>query len=130
MSPSRNTSAPLVLGIAGGAAAAVALFLPWYDIFGDSASAFEVYERADVYLLVLCAAGVLITAGNVARRRAWFPVSLALVGGLALSGPLMLRFEAGFGKDANDAISYGWYAYLLGAALMCVAAVLAFRGER
>jgi hypothetical protein len=116
---------PFYLAIAGGVAAGVALLLPWYDIFGESASAFEVYERADVYLVAFAVAGVLIALANLGRPRPSFPVAMGLVGGLALGPPLMLRFEAGFGKDANDAIAVGWYVYLAGAGLMCAAAVLA-----
>jgi hypothetical protein len=117
---------PLYLAIAGGVSAGLALLLPWYDIFGESATAFEVYERADAYLAAFAIAGVVIAIVNVSRPRAWFPVAIGLVGGLALGPPLMLRLEAGFGKDANEAIAVGWYVYLAGAGLMCGAAVLAY----
>jgi hypothetical protein len=130
MTPFDATRAPLYLAIVGGTAAAVSLLLPWYEVFGETASAFEVYERADVYLLVLSVGGVLLAAANLSRPRAWFPAAIGLVGGLALGGPLMLRLEAGFGKEANDAIAAGWYVYLLGGALMCLAAVLALRATR
>ena len=122
---SRTTRIPFYLAIVGGVSAGVALLLPWYDVLGESASAFEVYERADVYLLVFAIAGAVIALANVGRPRASFPVAMGLVGGLALGPPLMLRLEAGFGKDANEAIAVGWYVYLAGAGLMCAAAVLA-----
>jgi hypothetical protein len=123
---SRTTRAPYYLAIAGGVSAGVALLLPWYDVFGQSASAFEVYERADVYLAVFAIAGAVLAIVSLGRPRSWFPIVMGLIGGLALGPPLMLRFEAGFGKDANDAISVGWYVYLAGAGLMCAAAVLAY----
>lgn len=123
---SRATRLPSYLAIAGGIAAAVALLLPWYEILGETVTAFKVYERADAYLLAFPVVGVVLAIMNAARPRAWFPAAMGIVGGLALGPPLMLRLEAGFGKAANEAISAGWYVYLAGAGLMCAAAVLAY----
>ena len=123
---SRATRLPSYLAIAGGIAAGGALLLPWYEILGETVTAFEVYQRADAYLLAFAVVGVVLAIVNAVRPRAWFPTAMGLVGGLALGPPLMLRLEAGFGEAANDAISAGWYVYLAGAGLMCAAAVLAY----
>jgi ABC-type uncharacterized transport system permease subunit len=122
-----RSSAAAYLGVAGGALVCVSLFLPWYDFLGENVSAFETYARGDVYLAALGFAGIVVAIVNRTRPFTSFPIAIGLLGGLALGGPLLLRLEAGFGKAANDAIAAGWYVNLLGAALMCMAAVAAFR---
>jgi hypothetical protein len=122
-----GSNVAVYLGVAGGALVCVSLFLPWYDFLGENVTAFETYARGDVYLAALGFAGIVVAILNRVRRWPSFPLVMGLLGGLALGGPLLLRLEAGFGKAANDAIAAGWYVNLLGAALMCAAAIAAFR---
>ena len=125
-----GSSVAVYLGVAGGALVCVSLFLPWYDFLGENVTAFETYSRGDVYLAALGFTGIVVAIVNRTRRSQSFPLVMGLLGGLTLGGPLLLRLEAGFGKAANDAIAVGWYVNLLGAALMCAAAVTAFRAAR
>src|SRR5919109_1991052 len=121
-------TAACYLAIGAGALAIVALVLPWYH-YGDglpTVSAFEVFRRGDVYLTVVAAVAIAAAVSNLLAPWNWFPLALALLGGLALGLPLFLRLEVGFSSEDFDFAGIGMYLGLIAGVAMCVAAALSF----
>jgi hypothetical protein len=119
------------LAIGAGALSIVALLLPWYEYGAareglPSVSAFEVFSRGDIYLTAVAVAAIAAAVLNLLAPRKWFPLVLALLGGLLLGLPLFLRLEVGFTSEDFDFAGVGMYLHLIAGVAMCAAAALAF----
>jgi hypothetical protein len=121
----------------------VSLFLTWYqlDVAGGGENvptynAFELLERSDIYIVILCAAAPAVAAAGflpAMRRFGLGQWGLTAVGALAA---LLVIYRGSerpqllvFGQLLDTTLEYGWYLSLLAAIAMAAGGVWALSGR-
>jgi hypothetical protein len=118
-----------LLGMGSGAVVIGSLLLPWYRYETSSESAFELFSRADIYLLCLAVIAIALAAVNLFVSQRRFPLLMQILGGLVLGAPLFLRLEAGFSSDAFDEVRLGLYLTLAAGVGLLGAGILGFEAR-
>jgi hypothetical protein len=131
------------ISIGGALLLFVSLFMTWYqlDVAGGGENvptynAFELLERTDIYIVILCALAPAVAAAGylpALRRFGLGQWGLTAVGALAA---LLVIYRGSerpkllvFGQQLDTTLEYGWYISLLAGIAMAAGGVWALSGR-
>jgi hypothetical protein len=131
------------ISIGGALLLFVSLFLTWYqlDVSGGGENvptynAFELLERTDIYIVIICALAPAVAAVGylpAMRRYGLGQWGLTAVGALAV---LLVIYRGSerpkllvFGQQLDTTLEFGWYLSLLAAIVMAAGGVWALSGR-